>query len=217
MCNLYSQITTVEAIRRLFEVARVHPSAGNLPAQSAIFPGYTAPVVRRTEGERELLMMSWGFVLPQRDKAAKRVTNARDEKVRMSTFWRESFEERRCLVPVTSFAEPKGRKPAVWHWFALKGEEPRPPFAFAGLWRKWKGPLKPGAEVEELNVYAVLTTTPNDVVRPVHPSRMPVMLSGEDQFDTWVDGSADEAFSLAKPFPAEQMHVVYTGETKDVG
>ena len=215
MCNLYSQTTTIEAIRRLFGVTRVHPSAGNLPAQSAIFPGYTAPVVRLSEGERELMMMSWGFVLPQRDKAAKRVTNARDEKVRTSTFWRGSFEERRCLVPVTSFAEPKGRKPAIWHWFALKGEEPHPPFAFAGLWRRWKGPLKPGAEVEELSVYSFLTTTPNDVVRPVHPNRMPVMLSGEEDFRTWLEGSPEEAFALARPFPSDKMHVVHTGETKD--
>ena len=217
MCNLYSQTTNIEAIRRLFDVIRVHPSAGNLPAQPAIFPSYTAPVVRLNGGERELVMMSWGFVLPQRDKAAKRVTNARDEKVRTSTFWRGSFEERRCLVPVTSFAEPKGRKPAVWHWFALKGEEPRPPFAFAGLWRGWKGPLKPGADVEELNVYAFLTTTPNDVVRPVHPSRMPVMLSGKDQFRTWLEGPPDEAYALARPFRSDLMHVVHTGGTEDEG
>ena len=179
MCNLYSQTTNVEAIRRLFDVIRVHPSAGNLPAQPAIFPGYTAPVVRLTEGARELVMMSWGFVLPQRDKAAKRVTNARDEKVRTSTFWRGSFEERRCLVPVTSFAEPKGRKPAVWHWFALKGEEPRPPFAFAGLWDRWKN--EDGKTIESC---AILTTTPNERLASIH-DRMPVILPPEE-FDAWL-------------------------------
>lgn len=43
----------------------------------------------------------------------------------------------------TSFCEPHDdRKPATWHWFALKGDEPRPLFAFAGLWQRWRGPIK---------------------------------------------------------------------------
>ena len=92
----------------------------------AIFPGHMAPVVRRAaDGERELSLLSWGFVLPQKGRVARRVTNARDDKVRTSGFWRGSFEERRCLVPVTSFAEPQGKRPAVWHWFALD-ETPGP-------------------------------------------------------------------------------------------
>jgi putative SOS response-associated peptidase YedK len=66
-------------------------------------------VVRVTaDGERELVPMSWGFVLPQDGKVARRVTNVRDDKIMASRFWRGSFEERRCLVPATSFCEPNG-------------------------------------------------------------------------------------------------------------
>lgn len=216
MCNLYSQTTNREAIIRLFRVS--DNRAATFEPLPAIFPGHDAPIVRRTEdGERELSIMSWGFVLPQQGKAAKRVTNARDEKVRSSRFWSGSFIERRCLVPVTSFSEPLGRAPAVWHWFALKGDEPRPPFAFAGLWRSWRGPLKPDAEPVSLDTYAFLTTTPNEVVAPIHPNRMPVLLSGDEAFDTWLEGTPDEAFALAKPYPAEEMHIVHTGEKRDVG
>jgi len=53
-----------------------------------------------------------------KDRALKRVTNLRDDKLD-SRFWATSFRERRCLVPVTSFAEPKGRSPAIWHWQKL--------------------------------------------------------------------------------------------------
>lgn len=214
MCNLYSMTTAREALIRMFRVSDNRASAVDpLPA---IFPGHTAPVVRHAgDGERELVLLSWGFVLPQQGKAAKRVTNARADKVRSSRFWKGSFEERRCLVPVSSFSEPKGRQPAVWHWFALKGEEPRPPFAFAGLWRHWKGPLKDGGEVVEMDVYAFLTTTPNRVVADIHPSRMPVMLGSQDECDTWLEGSAEEAFQLARPYPADEMHIVHSGEKQD--
>lgn len=216
MCNLYSMTRSQDAVRRLFKVQRDFDFSGNLPSLPAIFPAYDGPVVRlNDDGDRTLDMLSWGFVLPQKDKAAKRVTNARDDKVRDSRFWRKSFEERRCLVPVTSFSEPKGKKPAVWHWFAL--DEERPLFAFAGLWRAHRGTLKPDTEPVEIDTYAFLTTTPNAVVKPIHPNRMPVMLVGEEAQDTWLNGSPDTAFALAKPYPVDQMMIVHKGEKRDAG
>jgi putative SOS response-associated peptidase YedK len=80
MCNLYSQTRNVEAIRRLFRVP--HNRAPVVVPQPAIFPGWTASVIRKAEdGERELLPMSWGFVLLQDGKAPRRVTNVRDDKI----------------------------------------------------------------------------------------------------------------------------------------
>jgi putative SOS response-associated peptidase YedK len=214
MCNLYSMTRNREAIIRLFRVS--HNRAAAFKPQSAIFPGNTAPIIRMTQdGERELVTMSWGFPLHQKDKAAKRVTNAREDTVLKSRFWRSSFEERRCLVPVTSFSEPKGLRPAVWHWYAL--DEMREPFAFAGLWRHWKGRLKPRADPVEMDVFAFLTTPPNAIVAPIHPTRMPVMLVGEKAQETWLDGTADEAIALARPYPAEDMKIVRSGsERKDL-
>jgi len=50
-----------------------------LERQAAIFPRHNAPIVRNAEdGEREMASTSWGFVLPQKGKAARRVTNTRD-------------------------------------------------------------------------------------------------------------------------------------------
>lgn len=214
MCNLYSEVKNRLAVLDQFGIGDNRGTAFEpLPA---IFPGYDAPIVRRAEdGARELVTMSWGFVLPQQGRAAKRVTNARDEKVLSSRFWRSSFEQRRCLVPVTSFAEPKGKAPAIWHWFALKGDDPRPLFAFAGLWRSWNGPLKPDGEPVRIETYAFLTTTPNEIVKPIHPNRMPVILGDKEAWDTWLEGSDDDAFALARAYPAEAMHIVHRGEKKD--
>ncbi len=221
MCNLYSSKRSVEEVRAWFRVSSVHPSAGNLPAQPSIFPAYDAPVVRLTnEGERELTMMHWGFVLPQQGKASKVVNNTRDDKARSSRFWQSSFQERRCLIPATGFAEyhPKnrdqnGHKTVVW--FAMKGDEPRPQFAFAGIWRNWKGNYK--RELREMNVYSMMTTKPNEVVKPIHPVRMPVILDSAD-YEQWLCGTSDEAYQLLRPFPAEKMHIAYEGDKSgDVG
>lgn len=203
----------------MFNIGRIDASAGNLPSLPAIFPGYSAPVIRQVNGERELSMMHWGFILPQRDKAPKVVNNTRDDKARSSRFWRSSFEERRCLIPASSFAEyhPKnrdknGHKTVVW--FAMKGNEPRSPFAFAGIWRTWKGNYK--GELLEMNAYSMMTTTSNEVVKPIHPSRMPVILDPAD-CDTWLTGTPDEAEALLKPFAADQMHIAMEGGKTDDG
>jgi putative SOS response-associated peptidase YedK len=54
--------------------------------------------------------MSWGFVLLQPGKAPRRVTNVRDDKILTSRFWTPSFQQRRCLVPASSYCEPESGK-----------------------------------------------------------------------------------------------------------
>jgi putative SOS response-associated peptidase YedK len=38
-------------------------------------------VRRAADGERELVNLNWGFVLLQKDRAPRRVTNVRDDKI----------------------------------------------------------------------------------------------------------------------------------------
>lgn len=215
MCNLYSMTRNVEAIRRLFRVShnRAPTSIEPLPA---IFPGHLAPVVRRAEdGEREFTMLSWGFVLLQNGKAPRRVTNVRDDKVLTSRFWRDSFEQRRCLVPASSFCEPfSDVKPATWHWFALRGDEPRPLFAFPGIWKRWRGPIRKDGPNVEIDVYAFMTTEPNSLVSTINHERMPVLLTEEQEFETWLAGSPREAFGLIRSFDPERMQIVQSGMEK---
>lgn len=101
VCNLYSLNKKRDMLARYFRVS--HNRTVAFDPLSAVFPGHVAPVVRQTaDGEREIVLMNWRFVLPQRDKAPRRVTNVRDDKILESRLWRGSFEERRCYVVATS-------------------------------------------------------------------------------------------------------------------
>jgi putative SOS response-associated peptidase YedK len=214
MCNLYSMTRTAEAVRRLFRVQ--HNRAVAFEPRSAIFPAYEAPIIRTAaDGERELVTASWGFVLLQNGKAPRRVTNVRDDKVLGSSFWRQSFEQRRCLVPASSYCEPKGERPATWHWFALNGDDERPLFAFPGIWRRYRGPVKKDGPVEDVEVYAFMTTEPNELTASINHERMPVLLSTQEQCDTWLSGTPKEAYALARSFPAELMRIVQSGADKE--
>ena len=211
MCNLYSLTRAPEAVRRLFAVP--HNRAAAFEPRDAIFPGHSAPVVRpTTDGEREIVMMSWGFVLPQAGKAPRRVTNTRDDKVLTSRFWEPSFRERRCLVPATAFAEPHDdRRPATWHWFAVTGRDPRPLFAFAGIWRRWQGPIKKDGPAIEIDTFSFLTTIPNALTKSINHERSPVLLTQPSEWEVWTSGPPDEAYELIKPFEASSLRIVQEG------
>lgn len=212
MCNLYSLRTTRAQIGSLFRVSDNRMET--VPEQLTLFPGHAAPVVRlAADGERELVNMSWGFVLLQQGKAPRRVTNTRDDKMD-PPFWKQSIEQRRCLVPVTSFAEPDTAKPVNWHWLAIKGNEPRPLFAFAGIWRKWRGPIKKDGPTVEIETYSFMTSLPNEFTSRINHERLPVLLASQEAHETWLNGKSDERYELLKPYPAEGMREVQAGLDK---
>jgi hypothetical protein len=104
-------LSLLRHVLRLFRIG--HNRAAPIEGRNAIFPGYVAQVVRKADdGERELVNLNSGFVLLQKGLAPQRVTNVRDDKILTSNFWHPSFEQRRCLVPASSYSAPKGEKPA---------------------------------------------------------------------------------------------------------
>jgi len=125
MCNLYSNTLSVTEMRQLFAVAPDQDNRGNAEPLPAIFPKHSAPIVGiDADGTRWLQNAHWGFVMPQVSKKTDKPiqprddNNARDDKLRASPFWRQSFEARRCLIPATSLCETRGRNPATHVWFA---------------------------------------------------------------------------------------------------
>lgn len=186
---------------------------------TSFFPDMPAPVVRMSGGEREIMTMRWGFPKPPNIPGPPLpVTNVRNTN---ASYWREWLRtENRCLVPLTSFAEyapepdPVTKKKDVI-WFALNDN--RPPFAFAGIWRPWTGTRgsKKNPIVGDHLLYSILTTAANDVVKPIHPQAMPVILADPQAWDIWLNGSIEDAIRLQRPATADTIKIVARGTSKD--
>ena len=130
MCNLYRMTKATAEIAHLFG-ARAEQGAN---FANEVYPGYPGLVV----AEGEARVMTWGFPLVLKGKSGqplkpKAVNNAREDKL-STAFWRASFERRRCLIPVSAWAEAEGAKGAMTRtWYSLAGDEV---FAVAGIWRR---------------------------------------------------------------------------------
>ena len=120
------------------------------------------------------------------------------------------------MVPATSFSEYADTKPKkTLVWFAL--DESRPLFCFAGIWRPWTGVRGTKADpvAGEHLLYSFLTSEPNGIVAPIHPKAMPVILTTQDEIDTWLTAPAEVALELQRPLPDDALTVVARGERKD--
>jgi len=208
---------------------------GNLEPSVDVYPDRFAPIVRNMpNGKRQMVQVRWGLPSSQKalfDAATKRANGLRakgkefdfDELLKMepdggttnvrnttSKHWtRWLGVENRCVVPFTKFAEPDhgsrpegGRVPNAW----FAGSPDCPLMFFAGIWvPQWTSVRKIKTGVETIDLFAFLTTTPNEVVAPIHPKAMPVILRNAMEVQLWLTQPWAEANFLQRPLPNEDL------------
>ncbi|NBW75406.1 MAG: hypothetical protein EBR34_06345 [Sphingomonadaceae bacterium] len=182
MCNLYRMTKGTAEVAAMFAV---EDAAAGTNFAAELYPGYPGVVA---EGGR-LRMMNWGFPVVLTGKQGQKlkpkpVTNARDDKL-LTPFWRDSFARRRCLIPVTQWAEPQGPSGRMTRsWYSLPGIEV---MAVAGVWR-------PTSEWGDC--YSMVMADSCADMAEVH-DRMPVILA-PDNWSAWTSGSLDHALDLCQ-------------------
>tara|TARA_R110002072_G_scaffold38314_19_gene111020 strand:+ start:13310 stop:13933 length:624 start_codon:yes stop_codon:yes gene_type:complete len=196
MCNLYRMTKNKAEVAAWFGAV---DSLGGANFVDEVFPCYPGLVV----AGGQLRSMVWGFPFAQTSKKTgeplnpRPVNNARTDKLD-GFFWRQSFEQRRCLIPLTAWAEAEGPAGSKTRsWMTLPGGEL---FAAAGIWRpsdEW------GA------VYSMVMTDAEGPAAAVH-SRMPVVLAPEDH-GVWTAGTPDEAKALCSAWRGD-LAIDRTGE-----
>ena len=181
MCNLYRMTKGVTEVARLFAVEA--DDGANFAEE--VYPGYPGLVV----AEGKARAMNWGFPLVLTGKQGQKlkpkpVTNARDDKL-TTAFWRESFEARRCLIPVSIWAEPVGEKGRMTRtWYGLPDSNP---IAVAGLWT----PSMPWGDS-----FAMVMVDGSSQMVGEH-DRMPVILHCED-WAAWQSDTPAAALGLCR-------------------
>ena len=161
-------------------------------------------------GEREARLMRWGLV-PRWAKDLKvgyRMINAKAENLTSSRAYGPLVGKfrHRCLIVADGFyewmkAEDPKQPRQPWR-FTVDGGEP---FAFAGICtrKEWEDEEDRGFDDGWLYSCTIVTTTPNEVVAPVH-DRMPAILPSAEAEAAWLrpDLSVEDAVAMCAPLDA---------------
>lgn len=149
-------------------------------ARFNVAPSQFVPVIRIVEEQPKIAQMRWGFIPAwAKERPKLQPINVRSETAGSSPMFRYAFERQRCLMPADGFYEWQGANAPRQPWFIRRKDDL--PFAFAAIWSRWR----PAPDVEPVETCALLTTTPNTTMQPLH-NRMPVILKEKD-YRQWLD------------------------------
>ena len=196
MCGRFVQSASADDYARYFGAEAVKTES--LAANYNVAPTDSVYAIAEHDQRRLLGSFDWGLV-PHWSKdrsGAARFINARVETVAQKPAFRDSFRKRRCIIPADGFYEWTRRGDLKIPHFIFA--ESHAPIALAGLWASWKDP----ATGEWARTCSIVTTRPNDFMRPIH-DRMPAVLP-EPAWDAWLDRNnedLEELQSFLGPLP----------------
>jgi putative SOS response-associated peptidase YedK len=203
VCGRFTLTSTPEELARRFELDEV-PS---FSPRYNIAPGQDVLAVRLESGRRRARSLRWGLVpgWARDPSVGSRMINARVESVTTRSAFRDAVRARRCLVPADGFFEWTERAGIRQPYYA---KLPDGPFAFAGLWERWRGD-----DERSLESCTLLTTDAVPALREVH-DRMPVVVAPADHA-AWLAADGGDARELldqvlARSPAAWRLHPVST-------
>jgi putative SOS response-associated peptidase YedK len=203
MCGRYSLAGDPEHIKEHYALsilpAEVQPRYNIAPTNKVL------TVRLNEERANEAAMARWGFVplfaRTVEDARKRAMINIRSEDAMQRGYLKRAFTVGRILLPATGFYEWQKRgKEKVPHLIRRADHDI---MSLAGLRTTWKNP-ETGDEIETV---AILTTQPNEIMRPLH-DRMPLILSQDDEA-TWLDPEVpmERVAELMAPCPSGWLMV----------
>ena len=183
MCGRY--YVDDETAREIEKLVRDLDRRLKMERTGDVFPSQNAIILKGEGNHLAAEQMRWGF--PGFEKG-KLLINARAETALERPTFRESVQDRRCIIPARGFYEWNKSKEK----FTFERKE-TPVLFMAGCYNRYEGQER----------FVILTTDANSSVAPVH-NRMPLILEPEELGDWVLDDQATESLLHKTPVLLEQ-------------
>lgn len=183
MCGRYALDADIDM---LIERYRAIIGGAHFERKEEIFPTDKAPVIRQMENDKYINCLKWGFTPGYSNTP---LINARAETVEVKSTFRDSFINRRCLIPTTNFFEWENidGKKVKRNIFISEDEI----FSFAGLYNTFLD-----KEGNRFEAFTIITTSSNRSMRYIH-DRMPAIIPREFEA-TWLNSQNRNLMELKK-------------------
>lgn len=202
MCGRYTLRTPAKVLAQLFgvdDVPTILPRYNIAPTQDVL------AVTLNDQHKRGFVQLRWGLIPSWADDPSigNRMINARAESVRIKPSFRHAFKHNRCLILADGYFEWQKQGKTKQPFLLSRRDEQ--PFAFAGLWERWrKGP-------QEIDSCTIITTEANSLMKEIH-DRMPVILSPSN-YDHWLADEPSVAEQLLVPSSPDEMAATPVSKT----
>lgn len=171
MCGRY--YVDDETAREIEKLVRDLDRKLQIERTGDVFPAQNATIIKGQEHHLAAEQMRWGF--PGFEKG-KLLINARAESALERRAFRDSIQNRRCIIPARGFYEWNKSKEK----FSYERKD-APILFMAGCYNKY----------QDQERFVILTTEANPSVAPVH-NRMPLIVELEELKDWVLDDRATE-------------------------
>lgn len=199
MCGRYVALTDIEydEIQSIIdEVSKEFKDSENI-AKGEVFPTNIAPVICEEKGRIVLTAMKWSYG----QYSGRPIINARGETINSKSMFRDSFHQRRCLIPAKAYFEWKkeegAKKKTKFEIYVPQSKV----FFMAGIYNVFKD-----NNGGQYTGYAVITTEANPTTASIH-DRMPVIIEpGWERL--WLGPQSDNMeplIEMLKPYTYSDM------------
>lgn len=212
MCGRYVLVDKLEAYEQRFNAVTGKLSVHIMLPNYNVVPGALAPVITNDK-PGEIQFFRFGLT-PFWAKKPMYLINARAEGdhnadddpayhgakgIISKPSFRKPIRSQRCLVIADYFIEgPKKEKLDKPYLVYLR----RRPFAMAGIWDQWANP----ETGEIIHSFAIITTTPNRLLREIQHHRSPVILHEGDE-KRWLNSETlSDITALLEPYDGDDMN-----------
>ncbi|KRQ86445.1 putative SOS response-associated peptidase YedK [Caloramator mitchellensis] len=172
MCGRFWLEGEIEDIAKYFGINKIEDKEFT---KGEIFPTNFAPIITKTvdknskDVDKLITPFKWGF--PFQNKS---IINARAETIDIKPFFKNSFYNRRCLIPASAFFEWKKEDRSKTKYKIYKDEKY---LLLGGIYNE--------------NSFVIITTQPNEEMSRIH-DRMPLIID-KDKMDYWLFGDIEDA------------------------
>lgn len=189
MCGRFVAKNEFETIKEVF-----HLTAGTnfqLPENYNVSPTQKTYVIKGDDSNTPMLsVLNWGFTAAW--DAKRKLANARSESILEKKSFRDSYLQRRCLVPMNGYYE----------WYRI---EEKPKQAYFIYSKKIK--LLPVAGIFLNDEMTILTQAANSKLEKIH-DRMPVLVPPKN-WSRWLNQSVtdpEQIMDLTPLAPEDYLH-----------
>jgi putative SOS response-associated peptidase YedK len=150
-----------------------------------------------------VLIPHWVKDQKQKSELWNKTINARGETIFEKPSFRDSANNKRCILYVDGFFEHHYFKGKAYPFFIYRKD--KEPLAIAGLWGEWLD--KESGEI--VKSFTLVTTKANKLLDKIHnnpklkEARMPLILSRQEE-DDWLN-SKEKTKELIKVYPADEL------------